>query len=128
MCRLPLPPGSFSTLLNAEERFVETYFTRKPVSCLEKKQPKTQTNTFSSPSSIPQVLCKGSLNLSFHLMLSLYYSLLGPQKRRDLFVFFSFFLSCYVFLFKFVQYKVSVTDSVSVELYICLFAKPSSSL
>ena len=30
--RLPLPPGSFSTLWNADERFKETYFTEKAVS------------------------------------------------------------------------------------------------
>ena len=30
--RLPLPPGSFSTLWNASERFRDTYFTKKAVS------------------------------------------------------------------------------------------------
>ncbi|XP_045603918.2 acyl-CoA synthetase short-chain family member 3, mitochondrial [Procambarus clarkii] len=30
VCRLPLPPGCMSTLYNASERFVETYFTQFP--------------------------------------------------------------------------------------------------
>lgn len=30
VCRLPLPPGSFSTLWNADERFRESYLTRYP--------------------------------------------------------------------------------------------------
>lgn len=32
-CRLPLPPGAFSTLWKNEDRFKKTYFESKPVCC-----------------------------------------------------------------------------------------------